>query len=139
MLIVEDDEDDRDFIINALTELNIKNEIKFLTNGSEAYNYLNNTNIDLFLIISDVNMPIMNGVQLRDKMQEVGELRLRTVPFLFMTTAAAHDNLITAYAHSVQGFFQKPNDYNELKNMFKTILEYWQYCFEPRFTNSGVE
>ena len=138
-MIVEDDEDDRDFIINALTELNIKNEIKFLTNGSEAYNYLNNTNIDLFLIISDVNMPIMNGVQLRDKMQEVGELRLRTVPFLFMTTAAAHDNLITAYAHSVQGFFQKPNDYNELKNMFKTILEYWQYCFEPRFTNSGVE
>lgn len=96
-----------------------------LNDGEEAYRYLNNNNIDPFLIISDINMPKMLGTELRDKMQNEGKLRLRTVPFLFLTTSAAKDNIIDALAHSVQSFFLKAQNFEELKRTIKRILDYW--------------
>lgn len=77
----------------------------------------------------------MTGIQLRDRMQQVGEVRLRTIPFLFMTTGTAPNNVLYAYSHSVQGFFHKPNNYGALKTVLKRILDDWASCTEPTFSN----
>jgi CheY-like chemotaxis protein len=139
IIIVEDDEDDRYLLLQALKEIGVTNPVTVLKDGYEAYKYFNDTDKDPFLIISDINMPKMSGTELRDKMQQVGELRLRTVPFLFMTTATAAENIISAYANSVQGFFIKPPNYNELKDTFSTIIEYWSKCTAPVFhTNENA-
>lgn len=135
IILVEDDPDDQEAFQQAYQELGIKNRLLIFPNGEKAYEYFNNTKKDLFLIIADINMPVMTGIQLRDKMQLVGEVRLRSIPFLFMTTGTAPNNVIYAYSHSVQGFFQKPNNYSELKIILKHIVDYWASCTEPTFSN----
>ncbi|MGV3528653.1 MAG: response regulator [Flavisolibacter sp.] len=135
IILIEDDPDDLDMFKQAYTELGISNPLVVFAHGKDAYEYFNNTKKDLFLIISDINMPVMSGIQLRDKMQQVGEVRLRTIPFLFLTTGTAPDNILYAYSHSVQGFFQKPNNYPKLKAILKHIFEYWACCTEPNFSN----
>lgn len=137
IIIVEDDSDDRELLHTAFKELGYPNEVTFIEDGEKAYKYFNNTNKDPFLIISDINMPFITGIELRDRMQQIGELRLRTVPFLFMTTSTSPDNVIIAYANSVQGFFTKPSNYQDLKDMIRTIVDYWTKCDETRFLHFG--
>ena len=135
IILIEDDLDDQELFQQAYNELGIKNELLIFTDATKAYEYFNNTNKDLFLIISDINMPIMTGIELRDKMQQVGEVRLRTIPFLFLTTGTAATNIIYAYSHSVQGFFKKPDNFSELKKVLKHMFDYWASCAEPIFSN----
>lgn len=135
IIFIEDDPDDQEVFQQAYRELGIHNPLVLFPNGEKAYEYFNNTKKDLFLIISDINMPVMTGIQLRDKMQQVGEVRLRSIPFLFLTTGTAPTNVLYAYSHSVQGFFQKPNNYTQLKIVVKHILDYWTSCTEPTFSN----
>ena len=105
IIYIEHDLDDQELFEEAYRELAIQNQLTVFRNGHEAYEYFNNTNKDLFLIISDINMPVMTGIQLRDKMQQVGELKLRSIPFLFLSTGTPPENIIYSYSHSVQGFF----------------------------------
>ncbi len=135
IILIDDDPDDLEMFQLAYQELNIPNKLAVFQDAQKAYNYFNNTDKELFLIISDINMPIMSGIELRDKMQQLGEVRLRSIPFLFLTTGTAANNIIYAYSHSVQGFFFKPNIYDQLKNVIKHIFDYWASCSEPVFSN----
>lgn len=139
IILIEDDLDDQELFVEAYRELGIKNKLTILSDGLEAYEYFNNTKKDLFLIISDINMPTMTGIELRNKMQQRGEVRLRTIPFLFLTTGVAKNNVLYAYIHSVQGFFTKPKSYEELKKLLLQIFEYWSACTEPKFSNLPPE
>jgi CheY-like chemotaxis protein len=133
IVIVEDDLDDQMLLSEIFTDLKLQNEIVILSNGLQAYEYLDQTNVDPFIIISDINMPLMNGMELRDKMQKEGQMRLRTIPFIFLTTAAAKDTIINAYAHSVQGFFTKTSSINHFRTTLGRIVDYWKECCEPSF------
>jgi CheY-like chemotaxis protein len=70
ILVIEDDEDDKEIILEVFKTLDYGNEIIFFYDGNEALEYLNN-NPDLkpFLILSDINMPKLNGFALRDQVQ----------------------------------------------------------------------
>lgn len=136
IIFIEDDKDDQELFLQAYQELGIGNKLSIFSTAMEAYQYFNNTKKDLFLIISDINMPQMSGIELRDKMQQLGEVKLRSIPFLFLTTGTAKDNILYAYTHSVQGFFVKPDSYRELKALLKNVLEYWSCCAEPIFSNA---
>ncbi len=135
VILIDDDTDDRELFLHAYKELGIKNHLRVFNSAIEAYDYFNTSNQELFLIIADINMPQMTGIELRDKMQQVGAVNLRTIPFLFLTTGTAEDNLIYAYSHSVQGFFLKPGSYTGLKDIINNIFSYWKNCSEPVFSN----
>jgi CheY-like chemotaxis protein len=135
IILIEDDPDDQALFQQAYEELGIQNRLTIIPDGLKAYEYFNNTKKDLFMIISDINMPLMTGIELRDKMQQIGEVKLRTIPFLFLTTGTARANVIYAYMHSVQGFFLKPNSYAALKTTLQHIFDYWKNCTEPTFSN----
>lgn len=133
IILVEDDLDDQEFFQQAYQELAIKNQLTILPNGNIAFEYFNNTNKDLFLIIADINMPVMTGIELREKMQQADELKLRSIPFLFLTTGTVTSNIIHAREHSIQGFFLKPTSLNELKTTLRRIIDYWTTCTELTF------
>ena len=133
IIVVEDDIDDQEMLQAIFKSINVPNEVIFLSDGQEAYDYLNSNQVKPFLILSDINMPRMSGIELRDKMQKDGDIRLRTTPYLFLTTAAATDTLINAYANSVQGFFQKAGNPESFKKTIVAILDYWKECAAPKF------
>lgn len=133
IIIIEDDSDDQDLLLEAFKELDYKNEIKFFSDSEDALAFLTATEIEPFIIFSDINLPKLNGMELRAKIHENEDLRVKSIPYLFFSTSAEQNHIIDAYSKSVQGFFVKPNSYTELKATIKIIVEYWQKCVSPNY------
>lgn len=133
IVIIEDDEDDQLLLKNVFEELNYPNEIIFFSNGQLALDFLTNGDKNPFLILSDINLPKLNGIELRIKLKVNADLHLKCIPYLFFTTAANHQAVIDAYSTSVQGFFTKPGSYLELLEQIKIIMEYWKHCSAPNY------
>jgi CheY-like chemotaxis protein len=133
IIIVEDDKDDQELFDEVFKELNYKNEVIFFNDGQEALSYLIDNSAEPFIVFSDINMPKLNGKELRKQIIENEDIRLRTIPYLFFTTTAAQEDVIDAYSKSIQGFFVKPTSFQELKRLVKTIIEYWQDCVSPNY------
>jgi CheY-like chemotaxis protein len=137
VIIIEDDKDDQEMLRTAFEKLAYPNEICFFDNGQLALDYLNRTDIIPFLILSDINMPVLDGFALRDKVKMDAKLQVKCIPYLFFTTANNQDIIIDAYSKSVQGFFIKPNSIGVLENTIRVIMEYWSLCASPNKSNPG--
>ncbi len=134
ILCVEDDEDDQFLLRATLEELGISNPLLFFSNGIPVMEYLTSTSEEPFLILCDVNMPLMNGLELRQQMQQHTDLQKKFIPFIYLTTAANPTLVNQAYQGSIQGFYKKASDYSTFKEQLKTIVEYWQNCLLPGST-----
>jgi CheY-like chemotaxis protein len=135
IVIVEDDSDDQEMFIEVFKELNYKNEIIFFKDGQEALIYLTGKTTEPFIVISDINMPKLNGIELRKKIHENEDIRIKTIPYLFFTTSAEQEAVVDAYSRSIQGFFVKPSSFQGLKSIIQTIVEYWQKCESPNYVD----
>ena len=133
IIIIEDDSDDQEILSDIFKEFDYKNEIVFFKDGELALEYLINTATEPFIIFSDINMPRLNGVELREKVHNNEDLRLKSIPYLFFTTSAEQKHVVDAYPKSIQGFFIKPASYDKLKSTIKIIVEYWQECVSPNY------
>jgi CheY-like chemotaxis protein len=133
IIIIEDDIDDQEILSDVFESLNYANEIIFFSEGEKALEYLQATDVEPFIIFSDINMPRLSGIELRDQIHQNEDLRLKSIPYLFFTTTAAQDHVIDAYSKSIQGFFVKPTEYSEIKATIKIIVEYWQRCISPNY------
>ncbi len=131
VVIIEDDEDDQLILNEIFNSLNYKNAIIFFKDGNDALDYLNKTDIVPFLILSDVNMPKINGFELRAKVHTNELLNIKCIPYLFFTTNADKKSVVDAYSMSVQGFFVKPNSFQKLESTITKIMEYWKECIAP--------
>ena len=131
IVIIDDDADDRYLLADVFRELNYANEIKFFSCGREALSYLEQRDSNPFLILSDVNMPGLDGFELRRIIRENTSLSEKCVPYLFFSTFVSEQAVTQAYLMSVQGFFVKPNTYDTLKGTMRKIVEYWQECYAP--------
>ena len=60
------------------------------------------TDNEPFPALSDINMPKLNGMELREKVHNNEELRLKSIPYLFFTTSAEQKHVINAYSRSFQ-------------------------------------
>lgn len=131
ILIIEDDEDDQYMINLALERLSIANPRLFFSNGQEALTYLEATTELPFLILCDVNMPMMNGLELRQYITDHEILKRKSIPFVFLTTASNPELVRAAYDETVQGFFKKAATYESLQEQIRLIIAYWQSCLHP--------
>ena len=131
VIIIEDDEDDQFILGEVFNKLNYPNEIIFFSDSLKALEFLNQHEVLPFLILSDINMPKLNGLELRAKLKSDADLQLKCIPYLFFTTALEQRAVIDAYSMSVQGFFIKPDSMKELENVIYLIMEYWMRCAAP--------
>ena len=133
IMIIEDDLDDQYMFNEVFKDLNYANEIIFFGDGLAALNYLTESSVKPFIIFSDINMPRLNGIELRERILQNEDLRLKSIPYLFFSTTAEQRFVIDAYSKSAQGFFIKPATFKELKDTVKLILEYWLKCVAPNY------
>ncbi len=139
IVIIEDDTDDREILAEIFKELNYANKLIFFVDGVQALEYLTDTDIEPFLVLSDINMPKLNGMELREKIHNNEDLRLKSIPYLFFSTSAEQKQVIDAYSRSIQGFFVKPNNYDKLKTIITKIVEYWQECESPNYIRNAQQ
>ena len=133
IIIIEDDMEDQELMAEVFEELGYKNEILFFGDGELALDHLVNNDVEPFIVFSDINMPKLNGMELREKIHNNEDLRLKSIPYLFFSTTSEQQFIIDAYSKSVQGFFVKPRTYDELRKTLKTIIEYWKTCVSPNY------
>ena len=131
IIIIEDDADDQDFLTEIFKKLNYPNKILFFFDGQEALDHINASHELPFLILSDINMPKLDGFALRDKLKTDAKLSNKCIPYLFFSTALNQKAVIDAYSQSVQGFFIKQNSMVELEKTIMVIMEYWRRCAAP--------
>src|SRR6185503_2226764 len=131
IIILEDDTDDQELLAQTFKNLKYSNQLMFFVDGNVALDFLNSSDITPFLILSDVNLPKLNGFALRSKIRMDAKLQLRCIPYLFFSTALNQDAVINAYSLSVQGFFTKQNTIAELEKTITVIMEYWKRCASP--------
>jgi len=85
IVIIEDDVDDQEILIDIFKELNYNNKLIFFGDSLKALQYLTDTDIEPFLVLSDINMPKLNGMELREKVHNNEDLRLnRFLTFSFL-------------------------------------------------------
>jgi len=131
VIVIEDDTDDQELLTSVFKELGNQNQLIFFDDGISAYKYLTTVDNQPFLILSDINLPKLGGFELREKIHNNEQLRLKCIPYLFFTTSGDQQHVIAAYSKSDQGFFVKPNSYAELLRVMKNIMEYWKDCQSP--------
>lgn len=131
IILIDDDVNDLDVIIAALKDNEFKNEARCFLHAKDALNYLLTTTELPFIILCDIRLPVMNGLQLRSAINENEFLRKKSIPFLFYTGAVSQDIVNEAYHLTVQGLMAKPVNYNDMKDQLKAITDYWTKCLHP--------
>jgi CheY-like chemotaxis protein len=131
IIIVDDDNDDLELMQQALEQLNIENEIVFFNDGLKFLEFIKGTHNKTFFILCDINMSPINGLELKERIFQDEELRLKCVPFVFVSTSGASSSIMKAYSYGVQGYFIKPGTFEEMKNMLQCIVNYWQCSQHP--------
>ncbi|HMK04738.1 MAG TPA: response regulator [Ferruginibacter sp.] len=126
IVLIEDDQDDLDLLQNIFSDLQLPNEILTFKNGLDAYTYLAGTHEIPFIIFSDINMPVMNGFELRKKMQAFSRASLMTVPFIFITTGDPEEPLLKEFLPFTQGIYSKPENMEEYRKLIKEIIDSWK-------------
>ena len=135
IIVIEDDADDRHMLEMVFKDLNYPNEIKFFGDGEAALEYLGTDSVYPFIILSDINLPKLDGFSLRQMVHTNDELSKKCIPYLFFSTSVNEKAVFDAYTMSVQGFFLKPDTYTKLVDTIRTMVEYWKLCYSPNSYN----
>ncbi len=131
VIIIEDDDDDQQFIKDAFIDLGYESQLKFFYDADSVISYLKSTTDKPFLIISDFNLSGMNGYELKKRINDDEQLRMKAIPFIFYTTSDQKYALDKVYEMMVQGFFVKENNMAGIKSTIKIIIDYWKLCKHP--------
>ena len=107
IIYVEDDLDDRLIFKETLYQLGVKNEVLYFDHGRHFLEYLYETHDQPVLIVCDINMPVMNGLELRKMILDDPRLKKKSIAFVFYTTSVNSKEIETAYDLTVQGYFKK--------------------------------
>lgn len=132
IVYVDDDEDDHFLLNRALTELGFSNKVISFRDGQPALDYLMLTREQPLIILSDINMPFLNGLELRGKIDADEYLKQKAIPFIFFTTGSVRTQIEQAYKGNIQGFHTKAENFTLLKQQIDLIITYWKACLHPK-------
>ncbi len=132
IVIIEDDEDDKDILEMIVRDLGYTNTFKCFKYAQDAWEYLKATHDPTFVIFCDINLPKMTGLEFKSDLDKEPELRKKSIPFVFFSTSSNQADVDKAYTQmTVQGYFVKGSGFEEIRNTVKIILEYWSACEHP--------
>ena len=124
ILLVEDDKVDAMTVKRALRDLNVTNQLDVVGNGEEALAYLKNgENKEPCIILLDLNMPKMNGIEFLKIIKNMDSFKM--IPVIVLTTSKNEQDRIESFRLSVAGYMIKPVDYLQFVETVKMIEMYW--------------
>ena len=124
ILLVDDSQADVYMTKRAFKEGKVVNDINTASNGEEALEYLKNPdkeNPDIILL--DINMPRMNGLELLKIIKEDDNLKL--IPVIMLTTSVNEVDVINSYSHHASSYITKPVELSDFSEAIRKIEDYW--------------
>ena len=131
ILLVEDDELDVMNIRRAFDKNRITNPLHVAGNGIEALEMLRAGEVpeERRLILLDLNMPRMNGIEFLRELRKDAELRL--TPVVVLTTSDDERDRVEAYNLNVAGYILKPVTFVNFAEAMATLNKYWTLVEMP--------
>lgn len=137
ILMVDDDELDVKCVKRAFSQNKIANPLHAVANGQEAMDYL--LRRGRFappaeaprpgLIILDINMPVMNGLEFLEAYKE--DDTFKHIPAVVLTTSSEASDRERSYRVGVAGYIVKPNRFEDFSRAIARFDRYWHMCELP--------
>jgi CheY-like chemotaxis protein len=137
ILLVEDNPDDEALTKRALEKNHLANEITVVRDGEEAIQFLfgegafekRDTNIQPQLILLDLKLPKLDGIEVLRRIRE--DDRTKLIPVVMLTTSDEERDRICSYTYHANSFVRKPVDFSEFMQAIQQIGMYWLVLNEP--------
>ncbi len=102
-------------------------QITEATNGEEALEILKDNPHAFDIILLDLNMPKMNGIEFLSIIKE--DAMLQYIPAIILSTSSNHHDIKQCYEKGVSGYITKPLKYEEYTEKIQNLVAYWN-CSE---------
>ena len=131
ILLVEDDEVDVMNVRRAFERNNVSNPLYVAGNGLEALEMLRDGTVptERRLILLDLNMPKMNGIEFLQALR--ADPDLSSTPVVVLTTSNDDQDKIDAYNFNVAGYLLKPVTFSSFCERMATLDKYWALVEMP--------
>lgn len=123
IIIVEDNAEDCRFLTEALHIVGITNPLLCFDRADDALKYLASSKEKPLVIISDINMPVMTGIEFKQKINSDKKLKKKKIPFVYLTAFPPEKYEKEVKPLAVQGHFKKPGRFDELIHIVRSIIE----------------
>ncbi len=123
ILLIEDDAIEAVKFKRILTTFPGKHSVSEAKNGEQALKLLEPGTFFPDLILLDLNMPKMNGLEFLKILKE--DEKLRYIPVVILTTSNNQEDVKESYKTGIAGYIMKPLKYEDYKTQIKTIIDYW--------------
>ena len=146
ILVADDDPDDRKLTQEAFTESKLANDLRFVEDGVEVFDYLNRRGKFAdpasspwpSLMLLDLNMPRMDGREVLVELKK--NPRYSAIRVIVMTTSKSEADINKAYLLNAASYITKPVTFDSLVNVVTTLGKYWLEIVElPDKEVSGNE
>ena len=127
ILLADDDEDDRAFFSEAITELKMDNKLTLFEDGKGLMDYLLHPDIKLpHILFLDLNMPGKTGL---DCLKEIrSNSRFKDVSVAIYSTSSSEKDIEDTFIEGANIYIKKPNDFSMLKKVIKEVINMnWQF------------
>ena len=131
ILLVEDDQVDQMNVKRAFERNNIMNPLYIAENGVEALAMLRDGRVPdaRRLILLDLNMPMMNGIEFLKKLR--ADDNLSATPVVVLTTSNDEQDKVQAYNLNVAGYLLKPVTFSNFVELTAALNKYWTLVEMP--------
>jgi len=131
VLLVEDNIDDVEIARKAFAEAKLVNRLHVVRDGREACDYLFHAGAHSDpataptpgVILMDINMPRMNGVEVLKRIK--ADPRLRRIPVIMLTVSRRDEDIVRSYDSGCNSFIQKPVEFDKFVEVVKQLGLYW--------------
>lgn len=131
-VFVDDDHDEQELLKIAMDHLGLDNPVHTCVNGEEALNFLKTCTDDIFLILSDLNMPKMDGLEFKRMIDLIPEIKIKAIPFFFHSNTSSRAEVKAAYASNIQGFLKKADSVSGTVYSLTCLINLWTTCVHPK-------
>lgn len=135
ILLVEDSTADAEMTLRTLKKRGIANSVEWVRDGVEALDwihcrndYADRPNGHPKLVLLDLKMPRMDGLQLLEVMKS--DAFTRSIPVVMMTSSREEGDLLASYGLGVNSYVVKPVDFDEFSERIAQIGMYWMIANE---------
>jgi len=132
ILLIEDDDIDAKAVERGFRKLKLANPIVRTKNGREALELLRNTDTvqSPYLILLDLNMPIMGGLEFLQNIRKDDDLKSSII--FVLTTSSADQDLVAAYNENIAGYIVKSDVKGGFDKVIKLLDCYWRVVMLPK-------
>ncbi|MCX7634913.1 MAG: response regulator [Syntrophales bacterium] len=129
ILLVEDNPDDVELTLRALRKNKILNAVIIARDGEEALVQLFDKGLRPVVILLDLKLPKIDGLEVLKRIRE--NTATRILPVVILTSSVEDKDLINGYCLGANSYIRKPVDFNEFTEAVKHLGLYWLLLNEP--------